>query len=425
MSNIVLDNGFGMGGPWNSPASDPKAIAESLQTAAHQADLFWMKEAMTVGLQGIGIANPNPSVGCVLLDAQGKEVARGATQAYLGWHAERSAFSQVQHPDQLDGGTAYVTLEPCSHQGNQPPCVDLLLQSRIRRIVVARKDPNPLVCGQGIEKLLKAGKKVDVGIYAHEATAWNIPFFGELAFERPIIALKWAQTLDGQLADDNHHSQWITGPEARAYSHRLRQKYDAVLIGVQTLIQDRPQLNVREGLERGENMHSPLPLIFDPQGACLEVDYSIQEALLASTFRPHRPVVCFISEAVLAKHRGSWLEKHPQVILLPLVGDHPIQEAVAALQSQEIRVLLGHRIQSVMIEGGPKTLAGFLKEGFGDVLHVFIAPILTGGQKNRVFAERLLESAQGFHLISTAQLGADSLMEMVSKETMKNVFLGD
>ena len=276
MSKLTLEpkcpsiaHGFLAGGPLNQILSSTHSgfTTPILNQPADTIDRFWMLEAFTESLNGVGLTNPNPAVGCVIVDQFGKEVSRGCTEAYPGRHAEAVAFQKVADLKRLENASLYVTLEPCSHQGKQPPCVNFLLNSKIKHIFIARKDSNPLVNGKGIRKLQRAGKEVHIGLFGAEVTAWNFPFFAEQALKRPVIILKWAQTLDGQLADDTDQSQWISGPQARAYTHWLRQKYDVVLVGAKTFLRDTPRLTVRDCAL--PHHRSPLPIVFDPKGLCL------------------------------------------------------------------------------------------------------------------------------------------------------------
>jgi len=411
---LHLEPGFSFGGPLDAQISK--------EAFPHGSDRYWMLEALKESRRSIGISNPNPAVGCVLVDAQGNEISRGATQAFTGAHAERVAWNLVRDPKQLEGATAYVTLEPCSHFGRQPPCVDLLCHSQIRRIVIARGDPNPLVNGQGIKKLKDLGKEVQIGVLSHEASAWNFPFLANQALKRPIVALKWAQTLDGQLADDTHTSKWISGPDSRSYTHWIRQRYDAILIGSSTWLNDRPELTVRDCPlpHPSQKWAQPLPIILDPKGEALRVDGATQNALAQRMFRPGRSVLYVTTESALPS--DPWVLNYPDVTVMTLEGKNLIPELIAALQTEKLNQILGHPLQSLMVEGGPKTLASFLKAGYSDLLHVFISPQFSGGKKNRIHVERLLKDAIRFRLVSQFRLGEDSVMEMVSKDAFGAVF---
>lgn len=410
----LLKSGFSAGGPLFAL---PLVKEEGDQTHfvpphfEKNSDEAWMLEALIESLKGIGITNPNPSVGCILVNQEGHEISRGFTQAFGGYHAERVAFKNVRDPRQLEGATAYVTLEPCSHYGKQPPCVELFLSSPIQRIVIATMDAHPEVNGKGIKMLQEAGKRVDVGTLAHESQAWNFPFHAQLKLHRPMFALKWAQTMDGQLADDSNTSQWITGIQARSYTHWLRQKYDAILIGGASAVMDFPQLSARNCTNQ---IHAqPIPIIFDPKGKCLGINEIGKAKLKQNLFTDQRKIILFISESVLLSNPSHWLKNHPHILILPLTGSNLISEAVNRLREGEIEAFIGKPLQSVMVEGGAKTLSSFLKAGYADLLHVFIAPKITGGQSNRIQTKKLLADCFNYTVQSSFSLASDTVIELI------------
>ncbi|MFZ9596085.1 MAG: bifunctional diaminohydroxyphosphoribosylaminopyrimidine deaminase/5-amino-6-(5-phosphoribosylamino)uracil reductase RibD [Bdellovibrionia bacterium] len=425
-----LTSGFSFGGPLEA-ILDPKLLPEipcaprfdGLQDSS-SSDAYFMNEALLESLKSVGICNPNPAVGCILLNSKGHEVSRGFTQAYRGFHAERCALAQLKNPKEVEGGTAYVTLEPCSHQGHQPPCVDQLIEAGIRRVVIARQDPNPMVCGAGIKRLQSAGVTVVLGVRQAEATAWNFPFLAHQHLKRPVFILKWAQSLDGQLADDSGQSQWITQAAARSYTHWLRQKYDAILVGAQTVLSDHPSLTVRDCAL--PHQAQPIPMVFDPRGLLFRIQEKQRLQLETQLFAPARPILLLTSRAAAKAQKSSWLNRLENVTVMPLKSFHPeginamiqtdhewIQELTEALMSPRIMSQLKKPIQSVLVEGGAKTLRLFLQADCADLLHVFVAPILLGGQKNRIHLMRSLKQAQKFELISTHRLGSDTVLELI------------
>ena len=224
------------------------------------SDEYWMFEALIESMREVGKASPNPTVGCVYVK-DGKLISKGATQEFGSLHGERYAASLVDS-SKLEGSTAYVTLEPCSHFGSQPPCAELLVDLKVKRVVIAMIDPFSKVQGKGIELLKSHGVEVEVGVLEDEMKLWHLPFTLHLRKKSPLMIAKWAQTLDGNLADDFGKSKWITGKDARAYTHFLRQKYDAILVGAGTVIADEPSLDVRDcQLNINRN---PIKIIFDP-----------------------------------------------------------------------------------------------------------------------------------------------------------------
>ena len=215
------------------------------QEDSRKRDSFFMQHALDLALKGRGKVSPNPLVGCVIVDVNGHRIGAGYHKKYGGAHAEVEAVQSVETPDALIDATVYVTLEPCSHHGKTSPCADLLASLPIKRVVIAQKDPNPLVNGRGIEKLRAHGIDVSLGVLEQEAEQLNEFFNHVQRFGRPFVTLKIAQTVDGFLTAANGDSQWITGKAARKKVHEWRSYYDAIMIGRQTAMADNPKLTVR------------------------------------------------------------------------------------------------------------------------------------------------------------------------------------
>ncbi|MGO9558315.1 MAG: bifunctional diaminohydroxyphosphoribosylaminopyrimidine deaminase/5-amino-6-(5-phosphoribosylamino)uracil reductase RibD [Acidimicrobiales bacterium] len=207
----------------------------------------FMREALATSHIARRRASPNPWVGCVIVDAAGQIVGRGATEALppngTGRHAEALALDEAG--DLARGATAYVTLEPCSHQGRTPPCAEHLVRAGVRRVVVALLDPDPNVSGGGMEILVSAGIETVLGVGAEESEGYLRPYLVHRRTGRPLVILKLAGTLDGRLAAPDGTSRWITGPAAREDVHELRADSDAVLVGAGTVRADDPELTVR------------------------------------------------------------------------------------------------------------------------------------------------------------------------------------
>ena len=247
-------------------------------TAAHDHER--MARALELAASARALAPPNPWVGCVIEAADGT-VFEGATHAVGGPHAEAAALAAAGRHD-LEGATAWVTLEPCSHHGRTPPCADALVAAGVRRVVVALEDPDAKVAGQGIARLRDAGLEVDLGTGGDASTRLLAPYLHHRRTGRPFVVVKLAATLDGRTAAPDGSSQWITGPEARADAHRLRAESDAVIVGAGTVRADDPSLTVRHAdAPRGD----PLRVVLGraPEKAkvrpCLEHDGPIEELL--------------------------------------------------------------------------------------------------------------------------------------------------
>ncbi|MBS0292416.1 MAG: bifunctional diaminohydroxyphosphoribosylaminopyrimidine deaminase/5-amino-6-(5-phosphoribosylamino)uracil reductase RibD, partial [Proteobacteria bacterium] len=211
------------------------------------ASSSFIAQALGLASQALFLSNPNPRVGCVIVGGDSAVLGQGFTQQAGGGHAEVMALRDAQaRGNDVRGATAYVTLEPCAHQGRTGPCCDALIQAGIRRVVASIEDPNPLVGGQGFARLRAGGVDVQVGPGAAESRELNIGFFSRMVRGIPWVRMKAAASLDGVTALANGASQWITGPAARADGHAWRARACAVLTGIGTVLEDDPQLNVRE-----------------------------------------------------------------------------------------------------------------------------------------------------------------------------------
>jgi diaminohydroxyphosphoribosylaminopyrimidine deaminase/5-amino-6-(5-phosphoribosylamino)uracil reductase len=229
-------------------------------------DESYIKLTLELARKGRGNVSPNPMVGAVLVKDD-KIIGAGYHEYFGGNHAEVNAISNSR--TQLDGATLYVNLEPCSHFGKTPPCVDTIIQNKISRVVIGTLDMNPVVSGNGIRRLKEAGIDVRVGVLENECVSLNKFFFKHITQQLPYVTLKAAQTLDGKIADPKGDSKWITSLNARRYVHSLRSQYDAVLVGASTIRKDDPSLTVR--FIEGRN---PKRIVLD-SGLRLSLNYSI------------------------------------------------------------------------------------------------------------------------------------------------------
>lgn len=290
------------------------------------ADEMYMRRALQLAAMGLGNVQPNPMVGCVIV-YQDRIIGEGFHQKYGEAHAEINAIASVKEPSLLQQATLYVNLEPCSHYGKTPPCAEALIRLQIPKVVIACQDSNPQVAGKGIEMLQQAGIEVVLGVLEPEARFLNRRFFTFMEQHRPYIILKWAQTLDGFMDIDrssgNHDSYWITNEALKFLSHRWRAQESAIAVGYRTVINDNPQLTTR--LVSGKH---PVRLIYD-KDKTLPSNYHV--------FNDEAPTCRFSS-------------------------------------LEEFKVLtFQHRLLSVIIEGGKKTLELFIRENLWDE-----ARVLTG-----------------------------------------------
>jgi diaminohydroxyphosphoribosylaminopyrimidine deaminase/5-amino-6-(5-phosphoribosylamino)uracil reductase len=305
-------------------------------------DEAFMRRAMELAARGVRSVEPNPAVGAVLV-RDGVVVGEGFHEAYGQAHAEANALRAAG--EKARGATLYVTLEPCAHQGKTPPCALALAQAGVARVVAAAKDPNPLVAGKGFAVLRAAGIPWEAGLLEGESRRLNAAFFKFHETGEPYVTAKWAMTLDGKIATAAGESRWITDAGTREFARTLRPTAGAVVIGVDTAIQDNPRLLPAPGCPR-----PPLRVVCDSRGR-LPLD-----SLLVAGARE-------VPVAVAATRRIS-------------------AERAAALRAAGCEVLScpeERGIQHVLVEGGGSLHASFFEAGLVDAVAVFIAPGILGG----------------------------------------------
>ena len=323
-----------------------------------ESDTQWMSVALSWAEKAMYITTPNPRVGCVIVNAQGVLLGAGHTQPAGQAHAEMMALQDAKSQGHsVTGATAYVTLEPCSHQGRTGPCCDALIHAGLLRLVVAVQDPNPQVNGNGIALLRQAGIQVDIGVLEDKARSLNPGFFKRMTQGLPWIRLKVAASLDGQTALTNGESQWITSASARLDGHAWRARSCAVLTGIGTVLQDDPQLNVRD-------IDTPR------QPTLVIVDSKLETPLNARLWDTQREV--WIYCATEDTDRKAALEaKGARVTCLP--------NAQGKVDLRALVQDLGQKaINEVHIEAGFKLNGSLLAVGVVDELLVYLAPLLIG-----------------------------------------------
>jgi len=318
-------------------------------------DEKFMQVALKLAQKGEGAVNPNPLVGAVVAK-DGSVVGQGYHQKYGGPHAEVTALEEAGKD--APGATLYVTLEPCCHHGLTSPCTQQVIAAEIRRVVVACRDPNPLVNGKGIACLRETGIEVTEGVLEEEARRANEIFFKFITTGLPFVHLKLATSLDGKIATRTGDSKWITGEASRIEAHRLRRRYSTVLAGVGTVIADDPQLTVRNVSGR-----NPIRVVLDAEGAI-----PLKAKLLhdgGST--------AVVTSAMPEKKEGTLRSLGTEVWRFP--GEEGRIDLAALLKH------LGEKqLDSVLIEGGSETAASFLEARLVDKVSFFVAPILLGGR---------------------------------------------
>lgn len=316
------------------------------------SDVQFMERALQLAAYGRGTVSPNPMVGCVLV-ANNEIIGEGWHQNYGQGHAEVQAVKNAKergNESRLVGATAYVTLEPCSHFGNTPPCADLLIREKVGRVVICNDDPNPLVAGRGILRIQSAGIAVVTGVLEEEGRELNKRFFAFFDKKRPYIILKWAETADGYIAWENRNPVAISGDLSKVLVHRWRSEEDAILVGVRTAISDNPALNVREWT--GIN---PIRILLDRNLKTSEKSLILDES---------QPTI------VYNYLKESNLEARIPVRYSSVGNNFPIQFVKMEESETELENILQDlhqkKIQSVLVEGGAAILNSFLEAGFWD-----------------------------------------------------------
>lgn len=322
-------------------------------------DSLYMSRALDLAKRGAGYVNPNPLVGAVIVK-DNKIIAEGYHAKYGEAHAEINAIGNATEP--VIGAAMYVTLEPCSHYGKTPPCVEAIIDKGIKKVVVAAEDPNPLVAGRGIKILRENGIEVITGVLEDKAKKLNEIFIKFITTGLPFCALKTAMTLDGKIATYTGDSRWITNNKSREYVHRLRHKYSSIMVGVGTVLADDPLLTTRLESVDGKN---PIKIIVDTKGS-IPLDAKVlrcdegTKTIIATTKA--------ISEEKIKDIKKSGAEiiitpsKNNKVDLLYLM-----------------KVLGEKEIDSILLEGGSNLNYSALQKGIVDKVFSFIAPKIIGG----------------------------------------------
>jgi diaminohydroxyphosphoribosylaminopyrimidine deaminase / 5-amino-6-(5-phosphoribosylamino)uracil reductase len=358
-------------------------------------DESYIRLAVEIARKGMGNVSPNPLVGCVIIKND-RIIGAGYHEQYGGPHAEINAINSAN--ESVEGSTLYLNLEPCSHHGKTPPCVDKIIECKIARVVIGTMDMNPLVSGDGIKKLKAAGIEVKVGILEKECIELNKFFFKFITKKIPFVSLKAAVTLDGKIADKYGDSKWISSAASRRYVHQLRSKYDAVLIGTGTAIKDNPSLTVR--LIEGRN---PKRIILD---SGLKLNFT-QNLMINNS---DKKLYIITSKQNAGKPKIKTLENRGIKVIFVKEG------ADGRLSLKNIlRELAKIQVASVLIEGGGEIFSSFIKANLFDEILLFIAPKMLGegipvigdlGIKN-------MKKSYKLKINETERIGDDVLMELI------------
>ena len=319
-------------------------------------DLKYMKQAITIAKQGYGFVNPNPVVGAVIVKNH-EIIAQGYHEKYGGLHAEKQALLQCQDTRQA---TMYITLEPCNHHGKTPPCVDAIIQSGITRVVIGTLDPNPMMSGKSVALLKKANIQVDVGILEEECKQLIVHFHKYITTRTPYVLMKYAMTIDGKIATCTKESKWISNTSSRQHVQQTRKEYQAIMVGVQTIIDDDPSLTCRI-----PNCKQMIRIICDT---------NLRTPLTSKVVQTAHEIPTWIA---------TCSSQHNKIIQFQSKGCKilQIQKLNNQIDLQHLMQVLGDLgVSSIILEGGGNLHWSALHQKIVDKLHVYIAPKLIGGK---------------------------------------------
>lgn len=334
-------------------------------------DTKYMKRALTLARKGIGRTTPNPAVGCIIVK-DGIVIGEGWHKKAGEAHAEIHALEMAG--DAARGADVYVTLEPCCHTGKTPPCSEALIKAGVKRVIAGMADPNPQVSGGGLAALDRAGIKTTCGVLENDCRAVNLPFIKHITTGMPYVTYKCAMTLDGNIATMTGESRWISCEESRKYVHRMRARMDAIMVGVDTVIADNPQLTVRH--VRGKN---PLRVIVDtrlrtPESVIVLSDKYSSRTIIATTETNPRVHARYIKQ-------GATI-----VVCEELEGRVSMKNLLQKLGTMGV--------QSILLEGGSRLAGDLLQHGLIDDLVFFVAPKIIGNNGFAPFAMQDITSME-------------------------------
>ncbi|MDD5190601.1 MAG: bifunctional diaminohydroxyphosphoribosylaminopyrimidine deaminase/5-amino-6-(5-phosphoribosylamino)uracil reductase RibD [Dehalococcoidales bacterium] len=320
-----------------------------------------MTEAISLAMLAMGHVSPNPAVGCVIVK-NGAVVGKGYTQPPGSAHAEIVALTEAG--ELAKGATLYTTLEPCCHYGRTPSCTKAVINAGIKEVHAAMLDPNPVVCGKGKEELETAGIKVILGECAEQAADITAAYTKYITTGEPFITAKFAMSLDGKIATRTGDSKWISSEESRRFVHYLRYTSDAILVGVNTILVDDPQLTYRLCTRGGIAKRQPLRIILDTLG---------QTPVTSRIFHEPGSVLMAVGDEIAPAQKKAYLKAGAEVMVLP--SKRGLVDLAALFKSLGAR-----QIASVLVEGGSTVLGSLFDAGLVDKVFAFIAPTIIGGK---------------------------------------------
>ncbi|MEK6799089.1 MAG: bifunctional diaminohydroxyphosphoribosylaminopyrimidine deaminase/5-amino-6-(5-phosphoribosylamino)uracil reductase RibD [Planctomycetota bacterium] len=365
-----------------------------------------MNRALNLAHRGQGLVEPNPMVGCVLV-RKGRIIGEGFHRRFGGPHAEVEALRSCEVNPR--GAIAYVTLEPCCHQGKTPPCTDALIRAGVARVVVGVRDPNPLVGGRGLQALRRAGVQVDVGICQSEARALIAPFTTWMTQRRPYVIAKWAQGIDGSLVTPPDVSRWISCEASRRFAHQIRARVDAIVVGVGTVLADNPTLTARGVRVRRVATRIVLdPRLRTPLNARVTRDTSSFPTLVVAT-----PSAACGPKADRFRRKG-----------VEVIGCRSRDDGLDL--SDCLSTLAARGMTNVLVEGGPTILTAFFSERLVDEAFVFVAPRWIGGHDARRTprsAANVRPSADFFGRVRAPMAAVEVITRRVGSDVLYHLLL--
>lgn len=323
-------------------------------------DIDYMKRAIQLAEKGRGRTSPNPMVGTVIVK-NGRIIAEGYHQEYGKKHAEIMAIDSAS--ESVDGATLYCNLEPCTNDipnKKTPPCSERIIKEKINRVVIASVDPNPYIKGKGIQKLKGKNIRVELGLLAEESRILNQKYFTFMRQGRPFVHLKIAQSLDGRIATNKGQSRWITNESALKKVHELRSEYDAILVGINTVVQDNPSLTVRH--VKGRNPYRIIldnRLVIPPSAQIVTDRFKTHTIIFTSVPEENRAARQLTEEGIRIIHMSAGSSKYLDI-------------------AEVLKNLAEMNISSVLVEGGGEIFTSFLKANLFDKITFFISPMIIG-----------------------------------------------
>lgn len=353
----------------------------------------YMKRALELASKGMGSVNPNPLVGAVIVK-DGRIIGEGYHEQFGKAHAEVNAF--LNATEDVEGAEMYVTLEPCSHYGKTPPCALKIIEKKIKKVYISQLDPNPLVHLNGVRLLQEAGIEVEYGILEDDAKKQNEIFLKYIQTKIPFVALKYAMTLDGKIATSTGDSKWITNEKSRRFVHDLRHAYQAILVGVGTVLADDPKLNTRKEVES----RNPIRIIIDPKleialNAYVITSANEQKTIIYTSLNADQSKINVLKEQGVTVFQLNAQPHFDLVELLKHVGEQ--------------------KIDSILVEGGAQILGSFIDQKAADKAYVFIAPKIVGSidGKTPIAGKGVTFMKDAYHLyqVTTKTFDDDIMVE--------------